>query len=213
MLNQLYFNFKKRKVQIIFFNTWIIFEKQSLHHHHLTTCKCWHFYLVKKKKQCKEKKEIFNFTQVLCRDSFIIWNHFSEYQVQTTLWLSELEILTTYKICNRYIVGMWVLSLSSPVWLFETPWNVTFQASLSMDFPGKNTGAGCRFLLSWIFPTQRLNPCLLHLPHWQVDSLPMSHQWSPNKYVRLLLCFCINTTIYLIEKPKKILQSSSPNLL
>ena len=28
--------------------------------------------------------------------------------------------------------------------------------------PGKNTGAGCHFLLQGIFPTQRLNPGLLH---------------------------------------------------
>ena len=101
---------------MIVFKTWIIFEKQSLHHLHFTMCKCWHFYVVKKK-QSKEKKGIFNFTQVLYRDSFIIWNRFSEYQAQTTLSLSELEILTTYKICNRYIVSMWVLSLSSRVWL------------------------------------------------------------------------------------------------
>ena len=30
------------------------------------------------------------------------------------------------------------------------------------DFPGKNTGAGCHSLLQGIFPTQRLNPGLLH---------------------------------------------------
>ena len=41
------------------------------------------------------------------------------------------------------------------------------------DSPGKNTGVGCHALLQGIFPTQGLNPCLLH---WQKDSLPMSHQ-------------------------------------
>ena len=30
------------------------------------------------------------------------------------------------------------------------------------DFPGKNTGAGCHFLLQGIFPTQESNPGLLH---------------------------------------------------
>ena len=30
------------------------------------------------------------------------------------------------------------------------------------DFPGKNTGEGCHFLLQGIFPTQRSNPCLLY---------------------------------------------------
>ena len=36
------------------------------------------------------------------------------------------------------------------------------------DFPGKNTGVGCHFLLQGIVPTQGLN---LHLLQWQVDSL------------------------------------------
>ena len=44
------------------------------------------------------------------------------------------------------------------------------------DFPGKNTGAGCHFLLQGVFLTQGSNPCLLH---WQVDSLPLNHKGSP----------------------------------
>ena len=40
------------------------------------------------------------------------------------------------------------------------------------DFPGKNTEAGCHFLIQRIFPTQRSNPHLLCLLHWQEDSLP-----------------------------------------
>ena len=38
------------------------------------------------------------------------------------------------------------------------------------NFPGKNTGVGCHFLLQGIFPNQGLNPGLLH---WQVDSSPL----------------------------------------
>ena len=45
----------------------------------------------------------------------------------------------------------------------------------SWDFPGKNTGVGCHFLLQGIFPTQGSNPQPLH---WQVDSLPLSHLGS-----------------------------------
>ena len=30
------------------------------------------------------------------------------------------------------------------------------------DFPGKNTGVGCHFLLQGTFPTQESNPGLLH---------------------------------------------------
>ena len=40
------------------------------------------------------------------------------------------------------------------------------------DFSGKNTEVSCRFLLQEIFPTQGSNPPLLHLLHWQADSLP-----------------------------------------
>ena len=40
-------------------------------------------------------------------------------------------------------------------------------------FPSKITGVSCHFLLQGIFSTQELN---LHLLHWQVGSLPVSHQ-------------------------------------
>ena len=40
------------------------------------------------------------------------------------------------------------------------------------NFPGKNTGVGCHFLLLGIFLTQGLNSSLLRLLHWQADSLP-----------------------------------------
>ena len=52
---------------------------------------------------------------------------------------------------------------------------VVIQAPASMGFPSKNNGVACRFLLQGIFPTQGLNMCLLH---WQVGSLPPSHQGS-----------------------------------
>ena len=45
------------------------------------------------------------------------------------------------------------------------------------DFPDKNTGVGCHFLLQGIFLTQRSN---LHLLHWQADFLPLHHLGSPN---------------------------------
>ena len=51
------------------------------------------------------------------------------------------------------------------------PWN----------FPGKNIGVGCHFLLQKVFPTQGKNPRLLQRHHWQVDSLPLYHQGSPGR--------------------------------
>ena len=44
------------------------------------------------------------------------------------------------------------------------------------DFPGKNTGMGCHFLLQEIFPTQGLNPCL---PRCRLILYCLSHQGSP----------------------------------
>ena len=61
--------------------------------------------------------------------------------------------------------------------LFGTPDSVALQTPACLwDFSGKNTGVGCHFLLQGIFPTQGLNPCILH---WQEDSLPLSHPGSP----------------------------------
>ena len=49
------------------------------------------------------------------------------------------------------------------------------------DSPGKNIGVGCHALLKGTFPTQRWNPHLLHLLHWQMRSLPLEppgeHMW------------------------------------
>ena len=59
--------------------------------------------------------------------------------------------------------------------------------------PGKNTGVGCHFLLQGIFLTQGLDTHLLHLLHWQGDSLPLSHlrsqfQFSSVTQSRPTLC-------------------------
>ena len=50
------------------------------------------------------------------------------------------------------------------------------------DYPGKNTGVDCCFLLQGIFPTQRMNPGLLRLLHWKADSSPLSHLGSTMEY-------------------------------
>ena len=40
-------------------------------------------------------------------------------------------------------------------------------------YQAQNTGVGCHFLPQGIFPTQGSNPSLLHLLHWQSNSLPL----------------------------------------
>ena len=53
------------------------------------------------------------------------------------------------------------------VQLFATPWTAACWTSLSVEFfRQENTGVGCHFLHWRILLTQVLNPCLLHLLHW-----------------------------------------------
>ena len=74
--------------------------------------------------------------------------------------------------------GTWEQAACIRIWLcyyhlvpstrFLCPW----------DFPGKNTGVGCHFLLQGIFLTQRWNLHFLSLLHWQADSLSLCHLGS-----------------------------------
>ena len=56
---------------------------------------------------------------------------------------------------------------------FATPWAAACHDPLSMGFPQQEYWSGLPFPSPWaVFPTQGLNP---HLLHWQVDFLPLSH--------------------------------------
>ena len=103
----------------------------------------------------------------------IISGHF--HKSQNTRYLPRGPVRPKKTMCS-------VMSIS-----FLTPWTVAHQGSLSMDFPGTNTGVGCHFLFQGIFLTQGLNLSLLH---WQVDSLPMCHLGSPRD---ICLYSCMHT--------------------
>ena len=72
-------------------------------------------------------------------------------------WIFLMMCLVT---CSVMSDSLWPHCLWPPRLL--CPWN----------FSGKNPRVGCYFLLSGIFPIERLSLCL---QHWQVDSLPLSH--------------------------------------
>ena len=86
----------------------------------------------------------------------MIWSHFLNLNVRTSVFVL------------------------SHVWLFATPWTVTSQAPLSMEFSRQEYWSGLHFMLQGVFLTQRSNPCLLHPLHWQAGSLPLSHLGSPS---------------------------------
>ena len=74
-------------------------------------------------------------------------------QMESDIWLfSNMGEKLWTPTKNRRVLGVVLLC----------PWN----------FPGKNSGVVCHFLLQGIFLTQGLNFCLLH---WRADSLPLHH--------------------------------------
>ena len=78
------------------------------------------------------------------------------------------------------------LCLHSRVWLSEAPWTVAYQDPLSMEFSRQEYWNELPFPTPGDLPNPGSNTRLLHLPHWQVDSLPLA---SPGKR------FCKTKTI------------------
>ena len=88
------------------------------------------------------------------------------------------------------------------VWFFVTSWTVAHQAPLSMEFSHQeywNTEEGCHFLLQGIILIQGSNLHLLHLLHWQVDSLPLSHLGSLYKDYKGVIISMHRTVLFLPE--------------
>ena len=55
------------------------------------------------------------------------------------------------------------------------------------DFPGKNSGVSCHLLHQWLFLIQGSNPHLLHLLHWQVDSLSPGKLYTAEPPLNVML--------------------------
>ena len=118
--------------------------------------------------------------------SFLLFPHRGCQNVcQRTCWKSQYchlhadaDLTTAFRkgkcvnmdCCCCFLVAQLCLTLLWPCGLQPTrlnhPWN----------FPGKNTGMGCHFLLQEICPTQGLNPCL---PHCRLILYCLSHQGNP----------------------------------
>ena len=79
----------------------------------------------------------------------------------------------------------WGKCMLSHVQLFATPWTVVPQNPHSWNFPHKNTGVGCRFLLQGIFLTQVLNlhlclPCISRQILYHCTTWEAPHSWPKN---------------------------------
>ena len=76
------------------------------------------------------------------------------------------------------------------------PWN----------FPGKNTGVGCHFILQGIFLIQGSNPCLLCLLHWQANSSPLLPPQKPPLLINKMQSqMCLSYINLSINNPTKVL--------
>ena len=96
------------------------------------------------------------------------------------------------------ICGACVVSCFSHVWLCDPMDDSPPGFSVHGISPNKNTGVGCHALLQRIFPTQGLNPCLLHLLHGQVDSLPLTPPGNSSALksdARKCTIFCCSITL------------------
>ena len=99
-------------------------------------------------------------------------------------------------VCMYERQGEWK-SLSC-VQFFATPWTVTRQAPLFMEFSRQEyLEWAATFSSRWIFPTQGSNPGLLHC--WQI-LCHLSHQgnpWkTPVKEQAVMSCNCVPPTPY-----------------
>ena len=117
---------------------------------------------------CRRQKRIF-FT------SYLDWNileindcfscTYNSLMLSINVFLYALMLSNNVCVCICSVVSdslrFHVLWPTKLLW----PWN----------FPDKNTGMGCHFLLQGIFPTLGLNLHILHLLHWQADTLPLQY--------------------------------------
>ena len=102
--------------------------------------------------------------------------------VEDTIWC----VLSVNSHNNRFLYGNKDMCMFGRSVVFSSLWSHGVWATRllhSWNFPGKNTGVGCHFLVQGIFPTQGSKVCLLHLLcllHWQVGSLPLALPRKPH---------------------------------
>ena len=91
--------------------------------------------------------------------------------------LQCLVIFEMFSFKNTEIKGMRAQLLSC-VWLFVIPWTIDSQAPLSMGFPKQESWSGLPFPSPGDLPNPGIKP---GAPAFQAESLPLSHQGSPEK--------------------------------
>ena len=91
----------------------------------------------------------------------------------------------------------------SHVWLLEAPWTAACQAPLPTELSRPEYWNGVPSPTPEIFLAQGSSPCLLHLLHWQVDSLTLPPCGKPSP-----CCFPSNLISYHLPLPHSLTLSS-----
>ena len=111
------------------------------------------------------------------------WKQWTQATNRTQQQRSEVCLILSASFRGRQLDGAlyvseWKCRLLSRIWLFgDPPKTLVHQAPLSQNSPAKNTGVGSHSLRHSTFPTQGLNPGLLHCRHFLYH---LSHQGSPD---------------------------------
>ena len=97
--------------------------------------------------------------------------------------------------------GVYVyLCVLSQVRFFATPWTVAHQDPLPKGILQARILVWVAISLSrGIFLTQGSNPHLLHLLHWQVDSLPLAPPGKPHKICIMYMYFPIENCLDYVQ--------------
>ena len=98
---------------------------------------------------------------------------------KSPMWMKSLIFCLNEIQCFLELTFFWGGGyVFSHVPLSGTLWTVA-RLLCPWDFPGKNTGVCCHFLLQGIFLTQGLKTHLLYLLCWQADSSPLIPPGKP----------------------------------
>ena len=114
-----------------------------------------------------------------------------QYSLSSTISQSLLKFMSieSVMLSNQLILSCPLLFLPS---IFPRIRVFSNGSALPWDFPSRNTGVGCHFLLQGIFLTQGSKPMS---PAWQVGSLPLTHQWGRHTHICIYIAY---TNIYII---------------
>ena len=135
----------------------------------------------------RENSDVYCFTPPFTVGIFYFWESSEDQHIDSISHLDPIlrdAILwsQSHRRTKLTFIEYWLCAVcmcvlvAQMVWLFATPWIIAHQASLSMGFPRQESWSGLPFPSPGDLPDPGTeNSCVLH---WQVDSLPLSHQGS-----------------------------------